>query len=89
MSQATQELPGEALAALERGSKIEAIKSLRMERSIGLKEAKDAVEAFLREHPDVQQKMAGANRQSAQGAVPWLFLVAAIATAAVLWMRSH
>lgn len=38
-------LPGEVVAALEAGQKIEAIKLLRERTGIGLKEAKDAVEA--------------------------------------------
>ncbi|TRZ96713.1 MAG: hypothetical protein D4R84_06580 [Rhodocyclaceae bacterium] len=37
-------LSAEAIAALRRGNKIEAIKLVRVERNLGLKEAKDAVE---------------------------------------------
>lgn len=37
-------VPGDVLAALQRGDKIEAIKLLRTARGIGLKEAKDAVD---------------------------------------------
>ncbi len=41
-------LPKEVIAALRRGAKIEAIKLLRTARRIGLKEAKEEVETYLR-----------------------------------------
>lgn len=41
------ELPEEVLKALHRKRKIEAIKLLREERGIGLKEAKEAVDGYL------------------------------------------
>jgi ribosomal protein L7/L12 len=50
-------LPGEALTALARGSKIEAIKILRQAKGIGLKEAKDEVEAYLDAHPETHRKL--------------------------------
>ena len=37
-----------AIAALWKGQMIEAIKVVRQEQNLGLKEAKDAVEAYLR-----------------------------------------
>ena len=46
-------LSAEALAALHEGRKIDAIKILREERGIGLKEAKDEVDAYLRDHPEL------------------------------------
>lgn len=88
MTQGTQ-IPGDALAALERGSKIEAIKHVRMERNVGLKDAKDIVEEFLRSHPEIEGRMNAANRQGAKGLVPWLFLAGAIGAAALLWIRAH
>lgn len=44
------ELEPEVLAALNNGRKIEAIKALREARGIGLKEAKEQVEAYAKEH---------------------------------------
>jgi ribosomal L7/L12-like protein len=41
------ELPPEAIAAAHRGNLIEAIKITREQTGVGLKEAKDAVEAHL------------------------------------------
>lgn len=44
-SHAYDQLPAEVVAELNRGNKIEAIKLLREARSLGLKEAKDIVDA--------------------------------------------
>ncbi|WP_250657508.1 ribosomal protein L7/L12 [Alkalimarinus coralli] len=44
------ELEPEVIAALSRGKKIEAIKALREARGIGLKEAKEQVEAYAIAH---------------------------------------
>ncbi len=41
--------PPEVIAALHRGRKIEAIKLLRQHAGIGLKDAKDAIDAYQRE----------------------------------------
>ena len=45
MAESDQDSPAQVVAALERGQKIEAIKLLRELRGLGLKEAKDLVEA--------------------------------------------
>lgn len=44
-------LEPEAIEELEQGSKINAIKILRAKRSIGLKEAKTIVDAYLVQNP--------------------------------------
>ena len=44
-------LPPDAIAALKRGSKIDAIKCVRLAHGLGLKEAKDSVEAYAQAHP--------------------------------------
>ena len=49
-----------ALSALQLGNKIEAIKITRMDRNIGLKEAKDAVEDYVRHTPSLQASLAAA-----------------------------
>lgn len=49
----SNELPPEVLQALEQGRKIEAIKRLREQRNMGLKQARETVEAYLGEHPEV------------------------------------
>lgn len=44
-------LPEDVVAALVQGNKIEAIKRLRTARGMGLKEAKEAVEAYAPTDP--------------------------------------
>ncbi len=78
MIDAPKDIPAEAVAALARGSKIEAIKAVRLSRAISLKEAKEVVEDYINRHPAVKSRMAQANAESARGALRW-FLLAAVA----------
>lgn len=48
-------LPPEVLSALERGDTIDAIKQLREARGVGLKEAKDLLDAHIRGVPVASQ----------------------------------
>jgi hypothetical protein len=45
-------LPADVVEALEQGNKIEAIKRMRRQTGLGLKEAKDAVDAY--DHTDAK-----------------------------------
>lgn len=45
------DLDSEVIEELERGRKVGAIKMLRIKRSIGLKDAKELVEAYLEQNP--------------------------------------
>ena len=45
------ELPAEVALALQRGSKIEAIKLLRLARKIDLKDAKDIIDGVIAQDP--------------------------------------
>lgn len=82
MNKDSQDLPEEALAALESGSKIEAIKIVREQQGIGLKEAKELVEQFIDIHPEVKSRMHAANAQSARISIRWLITIALIGFAA-------
>ncbi|MCB0346565.1 MAG: ribosomal protein L7/L12 [Bdellovibrionales bacterium] len=75
------DVPQDVIVALERGSKIEGIKLLREHRGIGLKEAKEAVEAFLASRPDIQTRMNESSAQNAKGGLKTLLTVVAILTA--------
>ena len=72
-------LPPDVLEALEKGQTIEAIKRLRRATGLGLKEAKDLVDARSRE----QSAAFGRDRDRAPGEVPrragagWVVLVLA------------
>jgi ribosomal protein L7/L12 len=50
-------LSNAAVALLWRGDVIGAIKVVRVERNLGLKEAKDLVDVYIRSQPSLRQKM--------------------------------
>ena len=79
---ATPGLSAAAVAALRRGNKIEAIKLVREERNIGLKEAKDAVEDHMRTQPDLQSALANAQGEAKRSAVVWIAVLAGLAVLA-------
>lgn len=56
MSSATQSLPPEAISALESGNKVEAIKCIRADNNLSMKEAKDYIEAYLNQAPAVNDE---------------------------------
>lgn len=64
-----------AISALQRGNKIEAIKLIREERGLGLKEAKDEVEDYLRTQPALQATFATAQTQASRSALMWLLVL--------------
>lgn len=82
MNPQSQDIPAAAVAALEKGSKIEAIKIVRIDQGIGLKEAKDVVEQYLDTKPDLQKRMNAASMEAAKGGLGWMFLVAVVALVA-------
>jgi hypothetical protein len=67
--------PTDAIQALRRGNKIEAIKLVRLARNIGLKEAKDAVEDYLRAQPALLQQLNASQAQGREGFVRWLVVI--------------
>ncbi len=70
------------MEALMRGQKIEAIKIVRQEQGVGLKEAKDAVEVYLASRPDVAGQLQSANL----GIKRVVLLVVLVALALFLFM---
>jgi ribosomal protein L7/L12 len=88
MSPATPvELPVEALAALQSGNKIEAIKLVRTARRLDLKDAKDLVERYVAAQPGLQQQMTAAGAE--QGRKLAFAVVAAIAIGAAAYFFLH
>ncbi len=49
-------LPAEVIAAINSGHKIQAIKLLREAKGLGLAEAKDAVDDYIRANPSLVQR---------------------------------
>lgn len=52
-----RELPPEAIAALEQGRKIEAIKIVRAGRGLDLKASKEVVESYARSRPELEERL--------------------------------
>ena len=75
-------LPDKVVEALKRGNKVEAIKLLREQTGVGLKEAKDAVDASGIEGP---AKSSGEG--SARVKIPWMILLVVIALLAYTYLR--
>ena len=78
--------PPAAVAALEQGNTIEAIKLVRLDRGLGLKESKDLVDAYLRSRPDLQRRLEAAQAEARQGFVRWLIIFLALAAAAAYFV---
>jgi ribosomal protein L7/L12 len=75
------ELTKEAIEALSKGSVIKAIKITRLASGLGLKEAKDQVDIYLQQHPDLKVQ----NPQMSQE-TSFRLIVILIAAAAMLWL---
>jgi hypothetical protein len=81
--------PASAIPALEQGNAIEAIKIVRLERGLGLKESKDLVDGYLRSRPDLQQRLAAAQAEMRQGFIRWLVIVLVLAAAAAYFVMQE
>lgn len=85
MIEENEKLPPEALAALERGHMIEAIKIIREKSNLGLKEAKDAVEAYIENSPGLKAKMMEANKAAGAGFLRLFFTLAVLGALAYFY----
>jgi hypothetical protein len=70
-------IPPAALTALSRGNLIEAIKITRQATGLGLKEAKDVVEAHLAQNPGLNAQYRNATA-STRGPLLWLVLAVVV-----------
>jgi ribosomal protein L7/L12 len=77
-------LPAAAIAALHRGEKIEAIKIVRSEQRLDLKDAKDRVDAYLQTQPAIQAGISARQKEAGRRVLPWTAIVAGAAILA--WM---
>lgn len=75
-----------AMSALHQGNKIEAIKIIREERNIGLKEAKDAVEDYIHSQPTLQSFVAAAQTETKRTALHWLVMLIGLAILAYYFL---
>ena len=74
---------------LWRGEVIEAIKLVRVERNLGLKEAKDLVDAYIRSHPSLRQKMEQTQAEMWQKLKRRLLIALIFAAAAYVFSQSR
>jgi len=70
--------PPAAEAALLKGNKIEAIKIVREQQVIGLREAKDMVDEYMAAHPGLRMQVESAQAAARGQLLPWLLAVIAI-----------
>jgi ribosomal protein L7/L12 len=79
----TEDLPKEAIEALWSGNVIGAITIVRQARNIGLKEAKEQVDAYVGSHPALKKKLdqvlATAKKRMIRWLIGFLVLAAGIA----------
>jgi ribosomal protein L7/L12 len=73
-------IPNEALQALRSGQLIDAIKVTREKTGLGLKESKDLVDQYLKEHPQeqahIQEQLAQRSRGGIKIIVLMMFILA-------------
>lgn len=73
-------IPNEALEALRSGQLIDAIKITREKTGLGLKESKDLVDQYLKEHPQEQAQIQEQLAQRSRGGIKIIVLMMFIVT---------
>lgn len=69
------QLPLSAISALNDGKIIEAIKIVRKENMVDLKDAKDIVDQYIKAHPDLQHQIEKYQAESSQPGVMWIVII--------------
>ena len=87
MPLATSQLPASVVRAMKRGNKIEAIRLLRELTGLGLKDAKDAVEAS-RPGANPKPSKQTPDKVARSGSLIWWFVAVAVAVIADYFIRS-
>lgn len=80
----SNDLPPSAVEALQQGRKIEAIKILRRERGLDLKQAKDTVDAFAEGQPSLAKS---ARTPRSDTGIGRLLIVAALSAVVIVAYR--
>lgn len=88
LAQSAQPMPAQALAALQQGNKIEAIKIVRVEHRIGLKEAKEYVERHVESDPALQAAMRANSMQIGPGQLFRFLAIVALVVIVFLWWKN-
>jgi hypothetical protein len=82
----TPSSPPQAVAALNAGRKIDAIRIVRETQGIGLKEAKELVDSYVALHPDLQWRVEQQRSQVSRRWIAWLVLLGLATWAAVQYL---
>lgn len=82
------EIPHEALDALRSGQLINAIKITREKTGLGLKESKDLVERYLKEHPQEQALIQEQLAQRSHGRIQ-IFILIFIILVILVWFLTR
>jgi hypothetical protein len=83
-----RQLPLEAITLLNEGRLIEAIKVVRQAEGLGLKEAKDRVDAYVAREPILKAQLELAQRAARRKFFFWFLVIDALIVAAVIyWLR--
>ncbi|MCM1958134.1 ribosomal protein L7/L12 [Acinetobacter modestus] len=82
------EMPREALDALRSGQLIDAIKITREKTGLGLKESKDLVERYLKEHPQEQALIQEQLAQRSRGGIQ-IFILIFIILVILVWFLTR
>ena len=68
-------LPPAAMTALWQGHRIEAIKLVRLEQNIGLYEAEDVIDTYLRSQPALRNRINATQADAREGLLRWLMFL--------------
>lgn len=83
------QLPPEAVAALNAGRKIEAIRIVREQQGIGLKEAKELVEGYVAVHPEIGAQLEQSQALGKRNWLAWLVFLGLLALFAVQYLSAR
>jgi ribosomal protein L7/L12 len=86
MAGQSREFPAAAIDALTKGHKIEAIKILRQEWGLDLKEAKDTVDTYVKARPDLASEFKEASTGNKR---LWLWLLVLLAAMLLSYSFLH
>jgi ribosomal protein L7/L12 len=84
MKSGHESLPVAAVAALQEGNKILAIKLVREARGLGLKQANDEVSAYISSSPELREKFAVIAERGRRGCLMTIAIVVAVVVAVVV-----
>lgn len=84
MSSGKASLPVAAIAALQEGNKILAIKLVREARGLGLKQANDEVSTYIASSPELREKFAAIAARGRRGCLMTIAIVVAVIVAVVV-----